>query len=127
MGFLDKIIALFAKEKKPAEPVPAPVPEEKPARLTKACKNCGKTFTVDPAWEHIPNYCRDCRRKFAQEKEEKQRAGGPRKIRRKCKACGNFFSFPNTLEHYPSYCPNCRKAHQAAMKDKYRNRKNAKA
>ena len=126
MGFLDKIRSLFAKGKKPAETVSAPVPDEKPARQVKTCKNCGKTFSIDPSWEHIPNYCRDCRRKFAQEKEEKQRAGAPRRIRRKCKACGNFFSFPSTLEHYPSYCSNCRKAHQAAMKEKYRNRKNGK-
>ena len=76
-------------------------------------------FSYDPAWEFIPNYCKDCKKKFAQEKEEKQRAGAPRKIKRKCKECGKFFTFPNTLPHYPNYCPNCRKTHQAAMKAKY--------
>ena len=54
------------------------------------------------------------------EKEEKQRAGAPRKIKRKCRECGRIFTFPNTLEHYPTYCPNCRKKHQAEMKEKYR-------
>ena len=40
----------------------------------------------DPSWDHIPNYCKDCKKKFTAEKEEKQRTGAPRKIKRKCKA-----------------------------------------
>ena len=130
MGFLDKLKSMFTRKKTSAAPeAPAaegknPLPEG--TRLKKVCKNCGKSFSYDPSWEHIPNYCKDCKKKFAQEKEEKQRAGAPRKIRRKCRECGRFFTFPNTLEHYPSYCSNCRKAHQAAMKDKYRNKKQSK-
>jgi len=30
--------------------------------------------------------CKDCKKKFTAEREEKQRAGAPRKIKRKCKA-----------------------------------------
>ena len=115
MGLIAKLKNLFRKEeKKPAEAAPPAQGKQK-----KACKKCGKLFTYDPSWEHIPNYCKACKQEFVREKEEKQRAGEPRKIRRKCKQCGRFFTFPNTLAHYPNYCPNCRKQHQAAMKEKY--------
>ena len=116
MSILDRIRNLFRKKE------PAPVPEEapvSPSKTRKICKGCGKTFTVDPSWDHIPNYCRDCKKRFVQEKEEKQRAGAPRKIRRKCRSCGKFFTFPSTLAHYPNYCNDCRKRHQAEMKAKY--------
>lgn len=117
MGLLEKVKKLFQKPSLPEAPKAA---EEKPAaRPRKACKKCGKMFSYDPSWEFIPNYCKDCKKQFTQEKEEKQRAGAPRKIKRKCRECGKFFTFPNTIAHYPNYCPNCRKAHQAAMKAKY--------
>ena len=120
MGLLEKVKKLF---RKPALPEAPKTVEEKPAaRPRKACKKCGKMFSYDPAWEFVPNYCKECKKQFAREKEEKQRAGAPRKVKRKCKECGKFFTFPNTLAHYPNYCPNCRKTHQAAMKAKY-NRK----
>ena len=117
MGFLDRIKSFFSAKKDPVKAEPAPAAPA--GRPRKACKKCGKLFSYDPSWDFIPNYCKDCKKQFAQEKEERQRAGAPRKIRRKCKECGNFFSFPNTIAHYPSYCPNCRKRHQAAMKQKY--------
>ena len=120
MSLFDRIKTLFRKKEQPQPEVPQPAESPKPARLKKNCKGCGKAFSYDPSWEHIPNYCKDCKKKFAQEKEEKQRAGAPRKIKRKCKACGRYFTFPNTLEHYPSYCSNCRKKHQAEMKQKYK-------
>ena len=115
MSFFDRLKNLFRK------PVPAetPTPEQPVTRLKKACKKCGKTFSYDPSWDFIPNYCKDCKKQFAAEKEEKQRAGAPRKIKRKCRECGKYFTFPNTIAHYPNYCPNCRKSHQAAMKAKY--------
>ena len=102
------------RETKTRETAEASVQQQK-----KVCKNCGKTFTFDPSWTYIPNYCKDCKKKFTEEKEARQRAGAPRKIRRKCRECGRFFTFPNTLAHYPNYCNNCRKRHQAAMKEKY--------
>ena len=120
MGWLDRIKALFARKKDPEEKAPAQETPGTGTRKKKACRNCGKMFTYDTAWEFVPNYCKECKKKFAQEKEEKQRAGAPRKIRRKCRECGRFFTCPNTIAHYPKYCPNCRKKHQAAMKEKYR-------
>ena len=118
MGLISRLRNLFRKE---PEQTNAPEVQTKAGntRQKKTCKACGKTFSYDPSWEFIPNYCKDCKQKFVKEKEEKQRAGAPRKIRRKCRECGNYFAFPNTLEHYPNYCPNCRKKHQAAMKAKY--------
>ena len=117
MEFLKKLKSLFTGKKEPVkEEAPPPAAG---TRQKKACKKCGKMFSYDPSWEFVPNYCRDCKKQFAREKEEKQRAGAPRKVKRKCKECGKFFTFPNTLAHYPNYCPNCRKTHQAAMKAKY--------
>ena len=104
------------KEAAPAVPAAA-------ARIKKTCKACGKTFSVDPSWEFVPNYCKECKQKFVKEKEEKQRAGTPRKIKRKCRECGNFFTFDSTLARYPSYCPNCRKRHKEAQKAKYSRKK----
>ena len=121
MGFLDKLRSLFSGKKAPEKEIVQPAAAQN-TRLKKACKKCGKMFSYDPSWDFIPNYCKECKKQFALEKEEKQRAGAPRKIRRKCRECGNFFSFPNTIAHYPSYCPNCRKRHQAAMKEKYSRR-----
>lgn len=119
MRLTERIKALIIRKK--PEPVQKPEEPERPARIKKVCSGCGKTFSVDPSWEHIPNYCKECKTRFTQEKEKKQRAGAPRKITRKCRTCGRFFTFPSTLPHYPNYCSNCRKSHQAAMKEKYRN------
>ena len=124
MSLFDKLKKLFGKSAAPE--APAPEPEKPAARPQKACKKCGKMFSYDPAWEFIPNYCKSCKKQFAEEKEQKQRAGAPRKIKRKCKGCGKFFTFPNTIAHYPNYCPNCRKTHQAAMKAKYSRKKEGK-
>ncbi len=118
MNLIKKIKSWFSGKAPAEEPEIRPQPQA-PARIKKTCKGCGKTFSIDPSWEFIPNYCKECKQKFAREKEERQRSGAPRQIRRKCKNCGKFFTFPNTLPHYPNYCSNCRKAHQAAMKEKY--------
>jgi hypothetical protein len=83
MRLLEKVKNLF---RKPALPEAPKAAEEKPAaRPRKACKKCGKMFSYDPSWEFIPNYCKDCKKQFTREKEEKQRAGAPRKVKRKCK------------------------------------------
>lgn len=119
MGLIGNIRKLLQKKTPETKHETAPVPAPAQERVKKTCKSCGKTFTVDPSLEYIPNFCRECKKRFAQEKEEKQRAGAPRKIKRKCKACGSYFTFPNTLEHFPNYCPNCRKQHKAEMKAKY--------
>ena len=123
MKLLDWIRGLFSGKKKEAEAESQPAGPAPGSRPQKACKGCGRMFSYDPGWEHIPNYCKECRKKFIQEREEKQRAGAPRRIKRKCKACGKYFTFPNTLEHYPNYCGDCRKKHQAEMKEKYSGKK----
>ena len=129
MSFMDLIRRFFGKSTRKA-PETVPVSESpvagSSARPQKACKNCGRLFSYDPSWEHIPNFCKECKQKFAKEKEDRQRAGEPRKIRRKCKECGKFFTFPSTLAHYPNYCSNCRKQHQAAMKAKYSRKESAR-
>ena len=119
MSLIEYIRGLFRKKEPERRPETAEAAAPAPERVKKTCKSCGKTFTVDPSLDYIPNFCKECKKRFAQEKEEKQRAGAPRKIRRKCKACGSYFTFPNTLEHFPNYCPNCRKQHKAEMKAKY--------
>ena len=126
MKLFDRIRALFGGKRKEAEAESQPAGPAPGSRPQKACKGCGKMFSYDPGWEHIPNYCKECRKKFIQEREEKQRAGAPRRIKRKCKACGKYFTFPNTLEHYPNYCGDCRKKHQAEMKEKYSGKKKNK-
>ena len=126
MKWMEKLKNLFRKKQMEA-PAEAGPGSQTPQKVKRACKKCGKMFTVDPSWEHIPNYCKECKKQFVAEKEAKQRAGEPRKIKRKCRECGNYFTFPNTLEHYPNYCNNCRKRHQAAMKEKYSRMGKAKA
>ena len=115
MKLLEKIRG-FLREEEPPETPAAP---EAPAPLKKACKNCGKTFVVDPAWGFVPTFCKECKQRMAKEKEMKQKAGELRDIRRKCKACGKFFTFPSDTGIYPTYCPNCRKRRQQAQKEKY--------
>ena len=118
MKLLEKIRGFLREE----EPEPPAAPEA-PVPLKKACKKCGKTFTVDPSWDFVPTFCKDCKQQLAREKENSQRAGALRDIRRKCRECGKFFTFPSDTARYPSYCPNCRKRHQAAMKKKYSRKK----
>ncbi len=119
MKLFDRILTLFRK-KEPEQGAEQPAAEKKAGpRPQKACRGCGKLFSYDPSREYVPNFCRECRQKYAKEKEEKQRAGGPRRIRRKCRSCGKFFTFPNTLAHFPNYCNDCRKRHQAEMKARY--------
>lgn len=120
MGLIDKLKNLFKKEPEPQKALEAP---EKAARQKKTCKGCGKQFSYDPSWDFVPNYCKECKQKFVKEKEEKQRAGAPRKIKRKCRECGNYFTFDSMLARYPSYCPNCRKRHKEAQKAKYSRKK----
>ena len=114
MKLLEKIRG-FLRYDEPESP-PAPEP---PVPQKKACKRCGKTFTVDPAWGFVPTFCKDCKQQLAKEKELRQRRGALRDIKRQCKACGKFFTFPSDTAHYPTYCPDCRKRHQSAMKAKY--------
>ena len=120
MKLLEKIRG-FLREEEPETPPPEKT--EKPEKLKKVCKKCGRTFTVDPSWEYVPTFCRDCKQQLVKEKETKQRAGALHDVRRKCKACGKFFTFPSDAAHYPTYCPDCRKRHQAAMKEKYSRKK----
>ena len=118
LSLLEKIKKMFSRKQKNTPEV-TEVQSSVPVRIKKTCKKCGKTFRVDPTWEHIPNYCKECKQQFAREKEERQRSGEKRKITRKCRNCGKFFTFPSTLPHYPNYCSNCRKQRQTAMKEKY--------
>jgi len=119
MKMLDKIRG-FLREEEPAE---APAAPEAAAVLKKTCKNCGKTFSVDPAWGFVPTFCKECKQRMAKEKEMKQKAGELRDIKRKCKACGKFFTFPSDTAIYPTYCPNCRKRRQLAQKEKFARKK----
>ena len=122
MGLISRLRDLFRKKTEPEKAPEAPAKAGN-TRLKKACKACGKIFSYDPSWDFVPNYCKECKQKFVKEKEEKQKAGAPRKIKRKCKECGNFFTFDSTLARYPSYCPNCRKRHKEAQKAKYSRKK----
>ena len=36
------------------------VPSKSNGMVEKPCKTCGKPISIDPSWEHIPNYCKEC-------------------------------------------------------------------
>ena len=82
---------------------PAPVEEEQktetPKMLEKPCRSCGKPILYDPNWAHAPNYCKECKRKFQEEKGL---------VSRKCRSCGKTFTVPATVKHMPNYCKACR-------------------
>jgi len=52
--------------------------KEEPKRLEKPCRTCGKPIFYDPSWEHIPNYCKECKRKYQDEHSI------PKIMKRKC-------------------------------------------
>ena len=84
-------------------PEPTETPNKPVALPTKPCLTCGKPITYDPAWEHIPNYCSECKAKYKAEHPKREY------IRRKCRGCGKPFSFPADLKHKPNYCRECQR------------------
>ena len=76
---------------------------------TKPCLTCGKPVSFDPSWEHIPNYCSECKAKYRTEHNQ-------RMIRRTCRGCGKTFAFPSTLKYYPNYCRECKARQKAHRK-----------
>ena len=87
--------------RKPESVASMPIKEE-PKLLEKPCRTCGKPIFYDPSWEHIPNYCKECKRKYQDEHNI------PKIMKRKCKRCGKPFTFRSTIKHYPNYCKDCR-------------------
>ena len=85
-----------------SKPVASMPIEIEPKLLEKPCRTCGKPIFYDPSWEHILNYCKECRRKYQDEHNI------PRIMKRKCKRRGKPFTFPSTIKHYPNYCKDCR-------------------
>ena len=89
---------LFSKP----EPVASMPIKEENKLLEKPCRTCGKPIFYDPSWEHIPNYCKECKRKYQDEHNI------PKIMKRKCRSCGKQFTFPSTIKHYPNYGKDCR-------------------
>ncbi len=84
------------------EPVGVVEIEETPKLLEKPCRNCGQPVFYDPSWDHIPNYCRECKQKYQHDNDI------IRVMRRTCRKCGKQFTFPSNIRHYPNYCRKCR-------------------
>ena len=80
---------------------PTPAADKKPELQTKPCKSCGKPVSFNPSWQHIPNYCPECKAKYRAEHKERKM------IRRTCRSCGRTFTFPSIVKHYPNYCREC--------------------
>lgn len=130
MNLLERIRSLFAPKKK-ADAQPEVIPE-KPVRMERPCKTCGKMIPYYTSWKHLPNYCPECKRAWRAEHSAKwappatdttapiapatppaaapdaPAADPPTRLSRKCKRCGRPFSFSSTLIHYPNYCTTCR-------------------
>lgn len=81
---------------------PAPAVDKKPEFQTKPCKSCGKAISFKPSWQHIPNYCPECKAKYRAEHGERKM------VRKTCYSCGRTFTFPSTIKHYPNYFWECR-------------------
>ncbi len=92
---------LFSKPALVADTQPTPVSNTEKMSI-KPCKSCGKPISYDPSWQHIPNYCPECKAKYRAE-HEKQKM-----VKRRCRSCGRTFTFPSTVKHYPNYCRECR-------------------
>ena len=95
---------LFSKPTPVADTQEHPISAQDTTEKTsvKPCKSCGKPISYDSSWEHIPNYCPECKAKYRAE-HEKQKM-----VKRRCRSCGRTFTFPSTVKHYPNYCRECR-------------------
>ena len=71
--------------------------EFEPEFQTKPCRSCGRPISYNLEWEHIPNYCRECKKEYQKDT-----------ITRTCKRCGKTFSLPSSVQHWPNYCQECR-------------------
>ena len=69
----------------------------------KTCKRCGKTIRYRDDWSHVPNYCKECKEKFDEEKRQRE------KLRREkpCRGCGKTIVYYADWEHIPNYCKEC--------------------
>lgn len=92
-GFLKKLFG--QKEEQPVE--------FEPEFQTRPCRSCGRPISYNPEWEHIPNYCRECKKEYQEKQNEKRDL-----ITRTCKQCGKTFTFPESVQHWPNYCQECR-------------------
>ena len=69
----------------------------------KSCGRCGATIRYNDTWEHIPNFCPECKEKFAQEKREREK----NRCEKPCRGCGKTIVYYANWEHIPNYCKEC--------------------
>lgn len=71
----------------------------------KNCQKCGKTIRYRDDWSHIPNYCKECREKFDNEKKQREQL----RREKSCRGCGKTIIYYADWKHIPNYCEDCRK------------------
>ncbi len=86
-----------------SKPTIKPSGSDTPSVLTKPCKTCGKPIEYNPAWQHVPNYCPDCKAKYRAEQETKRGM-----VTITCKNCGKTVTLPEHVQHWPDLCQECR-------------------
>ena len=101
---------------------PVEEPKTEPNRQEKPCRACGKPVYYNPSWKHIPNYCRDCNRMFAEQRKQRTyvAAPAPNQPTRTCIACKKQFFYNPAWKHVPDLCYDCKEkihGHKRVGKD----------
>lgn len=70
----------------------------------KSCKKCGAPIRYRDDWNHIPNYCKECKANFDAEKQAREKL----KHEKPCRGCGKPIIYYDDWTHIPNYCKECR-------------------
>ena len=77
----------------------------------KNCQRCGATIRYNDEWSHSPNFCKDCKEKFAEEKAAREAARKEREAKwreKPCKGCGAMIRYNVDWDNPPNYCNKCK-------------------
>ena len=89
----------------------------------KACQRCGAIIRYRDDWSHEPNFCKNCKEKFAEERAAKEAAKKEREAKwqeKPCKSCGTMIRYNVDWTNPPNYCADCKERFKAEQEYKLR-------
>ena len=86
-------------------------------------QRCGAIIRYRDDWSHEPNFCKNCKEKFAEERAAKEAAKKEREAKwqeKPCKSCGTMIRYNVDWTNPPNYCADCKERFKAEQEYKLR-------